>query len=336
MSTHATTKPVLILGGSGQAGAGTARTLRRWHPDLPFTIAARDLGRARKVADELGNATAVTIDIGRPDLGLPDGDGHSAVLATLWDDRLHGLGYAQRHRIPYAGLSSSILDLAPELVTAAQGPDTAPILSASHWCAGVTTLAALDAARGLDRVDGIRVGAILDESDTGGPAGQADLERWAAVSSAGLVRRDGVFTWVTGPDAQAVVRGMDGNTVPAQTIPILDVPSLALATGAPDVRFDFAVGESAGRGRGEGPSVEFRIDLQGTDKQGNPVHLTRHVEHPDGQRPLTALGLALGVERLLGRKGAPVKPGIHTPEALVDPAYAMSRLRETGATIIDK
>jgi hypothetical protein len=53
--------------------------------------------------------------------------------------------------------------------------------------------------------------------------------------------------------------------------------------------------------------------------------------HPEGQRPLTALGIALGVERLLGLRGAPVAPGIYTPEALLDPAYVVERLTEVGA-----
>ena len=63
-------KPVLILGGSGQAGAGAAATLRGWYPTLPLTIAGRDIERAQRVADELGAATAVTIDLRRRDLGL--------------------------------------------------------------------------------------------------------------------------------------------------------------------------------------------------------------------------------------------------------------------------
>jgi len=44
--------PVLILGGSGQAGAGTAALLRRWYPTLPLTIAGRNIERAQRVADE--------------------------------------------------------------------------------------------------------------------------------------------------------------------------------------------------------------------------------------------------------------------------------------------
>ncbi|MEV7653298.1 saccharopine dehydrogenase [Streptomyces anulatus] len=325
---------VLILGGTGQAGAGAAALLRQWHPALPLTIAGRDIDRARRVADELGAATAATIDLRRGDLGLPADRRYSAVVAALWDDRLHGLRFAQHRGLPYLSISSGLVDIAPEVVAGAQRANAAPILVASHYCAGAVVLAALHSARRFDRIDAIRISAVLDELDTGGPAGTADLQRWSTATSAGLVRRDGVFTWVTGPDAQAEVRRTDGTDLPGQSIAILDVTSLALATDAPDVRFDFAVGESAGRRRGEPPSFEVRIDLEGTGPGGAPIRRSRCLVHPAGQRPMTATGIALGVERLLGLRGEAVAPGIHTPETLLDPAYAVERLAETGARFI--
>lgn len=328
-------RSVLVMGGSGQAGAGTAAMLRRWHPSLPLTIAGRALDRAQRVADQLGAATATTIDLQRRDLGLAADDTYSAVVAALWDGRLHGLRYAQDRGLPYLSISSGLVDIAPEVVAGAQRASAAPVLVASHWCAGLVVLATLDAARDFDRVDTIRVGALLDELDMGGPAAIADFQRWAAVVSAGLVRRDGVFTWVTGPDAEAGVRSVDGTVLRGETIGILDVPSLALATGAPNVRFDFAVGESASRRRGGSPSIEVRIDLEGAGPAGAPRRTSRYLVHPAGQRPLTAVGVALGVERLLGLRGEAVAPGIHTPEALIDPAYAVERMVEVGATFVD-
>ncbi|MFJ5263045.1 saccharopine dehydrogenase [Streptomyces sp. NPDC088387] len=329
------TESVLILGGSGQAGAGTAALLREWHPDLPLTIAGRDLGRAQRVADEVGNATAVTVDLERTDLGLPEGSEHSAVVAALWDSRLHGLGYAQDRGLPYLSLSSGLVDIAPEVVLGAQRAGAAPMLLASHWCAGVITVAALELAREFERVDAVRVGAMLDESDTGGPAGIADLERWGEVTSAGLVRRDGAFRWIDGPDADVDLVLSDGRTLPARSIAVLDVPGVALATGARDVGFAFAVGESAGRRRGGGPSVEARIDLEGVGPGGEPLRTSHYLVHAEGQRPLTALGIALGVERLIGLRGEAVVPGIHTPEGLIDPAYAAKRLAEIGAVFVE-
>ncbi|MBF6341829.1 saccharopine dehydrogenase [Nocardia abscessus] len=327
-------KPVLIMGGSGQAGADTATILRRWHPTLPLTIAGRDLDRAQRVADELGAAAAVTIDLQRGDLGLPADHSYSAVVAALWDNRLNGLRYAQHHGLPYLSISSGLVDIAPEVVASGQRAGAAPILVASHYFAGILVLAALDWAREFDRIDTIRIGAVLDETDTGGPAAIADLQRLAAAPAAGLVRRDGVFTWVTGPEAQVGVPSVDGTVLPGQILAILDVPSLALATGAPNVLFEFAIGETASRRRGELASSEVRIDLEGIDPTGAPLSMSRYLVHPAGQRPLTALGVALGVERLLGLRGEAVVPGIHTPEALLDPAYVVERMVEIGTVFV--
>ncbi|WGX94340.1 aminoglycoside phosphotransferase family protein [Nocardioides sp. L-11A] len=326
---------ILILGGSGQAGSDTAALLRRWHPTVPLTIAGRDLDRAQRVAGEVGGATAVTIDLRRRDLGLPDDAVYSAVVAALWDDRLNGLRYAQDRGLPYLSISSGLLDIGPEVVAGAQRASAAPILVASHFCAGIATLAALDVAGDLDRIDSIRLGLILDETDTGGPAGTADLERWSAVTAAGLVRHDGVFTWLSADTTQVDVRAVDGAQMAGHSIPILDVPSLALATGAPDVRVDLAVGESSSRRRGKAASIEIRIDMTGTDATGTSRRLSRYLIHPHGQRPLTAVGIALGVERLAGLRGDPVRPGIHTPESLIDPGYAAQRLSEIGAVLAD-
>ncbi|MFK0250112.1 saccharopine dehydrogenase [Amycolatopsis azurea] len=326
---------VLLLGGSGQAGSDTAALLRRWHPELPLTIAGRNLARARKVADELGGATAVTVDLTRDDLGLPAGRRHAAVVATLWDSRLNGLRFAQDHGVPYVSLSSGMIDIAPEITAAAQRPAAAPVLMASHWAAGVVTLTALAWAGEFARVDTIRIGAILDEHDAGGPAGLADLARWAEVTSTGYARRDGVFAWTGAAEARVELHSLDGTTVDGQTIPILDVTSLALATGAPNVEFAFAVGESAGSRRGDGPSVEVRIDLEGADSAGAPLSVNRYLVHPDGQRPLTSLGLAMGIERLLGLHGEAVPPGFYTPEALLEPVHAVERLAEAGTLFVD-
>ena len=328
-------EPVLILGGSGQAGAGAAAVLRRWHPTLALTIAGRDIGRAQRVADELGAATAVTVDLGRSDLGLPADSSHSAVVAAIWDDHLHGLHYAQQRGAAYLSISSGLVDVAPEVVAGAQQASASPILLASHFTAGIGVLAVLHVAREFDRVDSIRIGAVLDELDAGGPAGLKDLERLYTASSAGLRRRDGVFTWLMASDAQAEVRASDGTVLPAQSVPILDVPSLAFATGAPNVRFDYALGESTGRRHGGAPSLEMRIDVEGADAAGAPLRTSRYLIHPAGQRPLTALGIALGVERLLGLRGGAVPPGIRTPESLLDPAYAVERLTELGASFVD-
>lgn len=324
-------KSVLIMGGSGQAGSGAAAMLRRWYPELPLTIAGRDLDRAQRVADKLGAATAVTIDLQRRDLGLLAQDSYSAVVAAVWDSRLNGLHYAQHRGLPYLTITGGLVDIAPEVVAGARA-GAAPILIAGHYMIGLVVLATLDAAREFERVDTIRIGAVLDELDAGGPSSTVDMERMFATMPGAQVRRDGVFTWVDAAEAQVEVPTVDGTMLPGQSLASLDVPSLALATGAPNVRIDFAVGESASRRRGEPLSTEVLIELDGVGPSGAPLSRRRHFVHPEGQQPLTGLGIALGVERLLGLRGEPVTPGVHTPESLIDPGYAVERMVQIGTT----
>lgn len=327
-------KPVLILGGAGQVGVRAAQALRQLQPALPIAIGARDLAQARVIAHEVGGARAARIDLSRGDLGLPAGEAYGAVAAILKDEALHALQFAQGRGVPYLSISSGLLDIGPEVSAAILRPGAAPVLLASHCLAGMAVLAALALARDLARVEAVRVALILDEQDMGGPAAMADFERLSAISTAGLVRDGGAFVWRSGDAGQTVVHSVDGTAMAGQAIATLDVPALAMATGAPDVRFDMALGETASRRRGEAFSTEVRIELDGEGKDGQPARRRCDLVHPDGQRPLTALGVALGIEALLGLGGGrPAAPGLYYPEALVDAAYAVRRLREFGAVI---
>jgi hypothetical protein len=41
-----------------------------------------------------------------------------------------------------------------------------------------------------------------------------------------------------------------------------------------------------------------------------------------------------GVERLLGLRGEPVGPGLHTPEALLDPAFTVEQMAAIGTAFV--
>lgn len=109
--------------------------------------------------------------------------------------------------------------------------------------------------------------------------------------------------------------------------------ALAAATDATSVRLDFAYSESASRRRGEPFSTEIVIDLDGVLKSGERGRTRQEIVHPEGQAPLTALGVALAVERLLGLAGGePPQAGLYLPEVLIDPVYYVRRMQEFGAT----
>ncbi|OWJ58620.1 saccharopine dehydrogenase [Inquilinus limosus] len=325
-------KPVLIIGGSGVVGARAARTLRRLQPELPITIGGRDLGRAEAVAREIGGADAAAIDLDRPDLGQP-GREFGAVAVFVKDATLNSLRAAQARGVPYVSTSSGVFEIGPEVAQAIHRP-TAPVLLASHWLAGAAVFPALHFGRAYRRIDEIRIGVLLDEQDMGGPAAAADYDRIVGATSRVQVLQDGQWRWIGGEDAAAPYRSVDGVVLPAQAYSPMDVVSLAAATGARWIRLDLAYAQSASRRRGEPFSTEIAIEMAGERPDGTAGRSRHELVHPEGQAPLTALGIASAVERLLGLAGGgPVAPGLHLPETLLDPAEMVRRLEAFGTRI---
>ena len=169
----ATRDAVLMLGGTGTLGSRTARILRSLHPDLPLAIAARDQERARSFARSLGNAEAIAVDLGRPDLGLPDHRTFSMVVPTVRDLAFNSLRFAQSRRIPYIALSDAAFELAPVVAMFAHRPTAAPLLLLGHSHGGIPSIVAGVLARQFKEVASIAIGLVFDPDDPFGPGSQA-------------------------------------------------------------------------------------------------------------------------------------------------------------------
>lgn len=326
-----TKNPVLIIGGSGLVGSQAAKTLRRLQPDLPITIGGRDLARASAVAREVGGADTARIDLEQPGLGLPDGKAFSAIAMFVKDDTLNSLRYAQAKGVPYLSISSALFEVGPEVALYIHKPTSAPILMASHWLAGAATLPALHFAREFRSIDSVEIAAVLDEEDVGGPAAYADFERITKIAASTPILQDGRWRWVSGDAAARTLRDVDGSELRVQAYAALDLMSLAGATGARSLRFDAAVGQSASRRRGEPFSTALIFEITGQRQDGTTGRVRHELVHPAGQAPVTAMSVAVGLERLLGLAGGPpVAPGLYLPEVLIDPAYMVRRLEEIG------
>lgn len=326
--------PVLVIGGSGVVGAQAAAMLRRFHPALPLAIGGRNRAKAERVAASLRDASAVHVDIDVPGLALSEDARFSAIVVFVKDAALNALDYAQRHGLPHVSVSSGVFEVGPEMARHIHRPTAAPILMASNWLAGAATFPTLVFARDFRRIDTIAIAAVLDEEDMGGPAAYADFDRLTTAAPHALMLKDGRWLWATGADAARNVRDVGGNEVVASAYSPLDVLSLAETTGAPNIRFDLVYGQSSSRRRGEPFSTEIIIEIDGEGADGDRLGRRYELVHPDGQAPLTALGVTLAVERLLGLAGgSPVAPGLYLPEVLIEPAYALQRMREIGTTV---
>ncbi|MCH8503617.1 MAG: hypothetical protein LAT50_04775 [Ectothiorhodospiraceae bacterium] len=335
--SHPSPHPVLIIGGSGIVGSKAARALRELHPEQPIAIGGRNLEKAASVAGELGNATAVAVDLDQPGLGLSTQNQFSAVVLFVKDEHLHYIPFAQASGIPYLSISSGLTELGPEVAHYISRPNDSAIVLGSEWLVGIAALPVLHYGKEFRRLEQIAMTAVLDSEDIGGPAAHADFERLTTAGGpTAMIRQDGRWRWVTEND-QAMRRmttDITGQPLEVEAYAPFDVLSLAARTGAATVRFDLAVGATASRRRGEPFSSETIVELSGEDLQGRPAALRVDLVHPEGQAPVTALNVALTVERLLGLNGqAPVTPGLYMPDQLLDPAYAMQRWREFGIQI---
>ncbi|KQW93629.1 saccharopine dehydrogenase [Massilia sp. Root418] len=332
--THA---PVLIIGGSGIVGARAARALRRLHPALPIAIGGRDMAKASRVADETGNATAVAVDLNHPSLGLASTIPFSAVATLLKDDTLNSLKFAQARGIPYLSVSSGTFEMAPEVAQYIHHPGRSAVLMASQWLAGAATFPILHYASEFASLDTIRIGVVLDDEDMGGPAAYADYDRITGTAPNALVLWQGRFEWLPKEEGSGTLTSVDGVAMPTQAYSPFDIVGLAAATKAHSIQLDLATGVSASRRRGGPFSTEIIVELGGIRQDGSSATVRHEIVHPQGQAPLTALGVALGLERLLGLAGgAPVQPGLYLPEVLIAPSYAVHRMEEDGARITRK
>lgn len=325
--------PILLVGGAGIVGRWAAKIIREVHPHVPLLIGGRDLAKAQAAAAEIGRAQGVTVDLAADDLGLGERPiGAIAVLFT--DERRAVLRFAQTRGVAHVSISPGIVEIGPEVAAFIHRPNAAPVVLGTEWLVGATTIPTLEFAKAFGRLDEICIGALLDGEDSFGPAAEADLERQTKTMTAALARRDGAFVW-RNDDAGSSFRAVDGTIVEASAFSPYDVLGLATATGAANVRFDLALAMSSSRRRGEPLSTEILIRLSGQDHDGRPLHTRHAVVHPQGQMPLTGLGVAMLLERLVGLDGAaPPLPGLYFAYQLLDPTAYLARFDSIGGVIL--
>ncbi len=327
--------PILLMGGSGAIGRLTARSLRAAHPDAPLLIGGRDLARAEEAAAEIGNAQGVVLDPSADNFGLGKRP-ISAVAIFYMDHAVASLRFAQMRGVPHLSISSGVFEIAPEIATYMHRPDAAPVVLGYEWLVGATTVPTLELAKAFGRVDDIVIGALVDEQDGGGPTVAVDFEHLTKMMPAALTRRGNAYIWRDGGDAEATFHAVDGVKIKAAGFSSIDVVGLAAATGAPNVQFNLASGVSSTRRRGEPMSTEIIIELAGEDHAGRPLRTRHAVFHSRGAAPLTGIGAAMILERLLGLDGDPPTPaGLYFPYQLLDAVAYLTRLKQDGGTVLE-
>lgn len=321
---------VLIAGGYGAVGGTAARYLRRLAPDLDIILAGRSPEAGAALAREIG-ARTLKLDVADPAAALADLGPVDLIVATLQDrgDALIQAALAQG--AAHIGITKVVEETGPAIFAALHAPPRRPIVLAGHWAAGVLILAARPAIAEFARVDAVAMAALFDPADAVGPMSTADAE---AFSSRALLRRAGQWAWVDGGEHVRALRLAGGPETAMQPLATLDVPSLAAITGAPDIRFDFGMGDSLGTRAGGRASHEGLIEIDGVLRSGQPVRRRVLVSDPKGVGHMTALGALVVAERVLGLDGLPLPAGgLALPETLVSAEAAIARFEQHGLRI---
>jgi hypothetical protein len=255
-------------------------------------------------------------------------------VALLKDERLSTLDFAQRQRVPYLGFSDFVFDVGPAVARHVARPDASAILLLGQLLGGTVSLATLHAARHFAELTTIAIGGVLDEDDTGGPVAQEDFARLVNAPRA-LLRIDGRFVWATDATASRTFVDSDGVERAGTAAPLLDVASLAAATGARSVRVDLAFRPATEvRESRRARSNETIIEMRGTRTDGAPGALRVELIDRDTYSATSARGVVIAVERLLGLTGEPpVRPGLHHPETILEPAHVVQRLHAFGVSV---
>jgi hypothetical protein len=324
---------VLFVGGSGLVGRAALKWFRQMQPSVRVLVGGRNLQAAGEVAQEIGAAEVVAIDLDKPHLGLGNDVTLAAVVMLAPEAGLKGMSYAQDLGVPYLNINAAIAESGPELAMFAHRATAAPIVLASHWMAGAAVLLALNSAKGFERVQSIKLGAIVDKKDPVGPAAIEDMERVHGAAPPALVFEGGRRVWLPSDAAKGKFTSIDGRSLDATAYSTFDTASLHAATGAPDVRFDLMNGESSSRRRGGEAATEIVGEIEG-EADGRTKRSRSTLEFKYGTASLTGLSIVLCLVSVLGLNDRdPAIPGLYFPELLSDPKWFLDELRSAGATI---
>lgn len=324
--------PVLLVGGYGVTGKDVAQLLRARHPDLAIAIAGRDLHKAEAFAAEVG-ALPKAIDLTARVSGLEEMQA-SAVVALAKDACLHGMAWAQARGIPYISLSSAAFEHGVDVAHALAGPQTAPVVLASHWFAGVVVASALSLSARFNSIQSIVAGVTIDSNGIkGGPASVADFQRIARSTQATLARVNGAYVWETEAESRRLYRNASGEFVEGKGSVSLDVASIGASADAPNVRVLETWGTSHHYALTGIPADEVSVEVAGSIN-GAAATGRQVLSLPRSVTSLTALGIVLALERTLGLDGdLPAKLGLYSPELLIAPDIFISRLQDAGVKV---
>jgi hypothetical protein len=320
---------ILIAGGYGVIGTNIARNIRRTYENVEITLSGRNHENGNALAQELGNAKTIYLDMKNPDsIESFDFGQYDLIIAALRDSSDILSNAAIKHGIAHIGLSEVADQVVPLLFKGIQSSPKRPIAFLAHQDAGVVTLLAKKAAEKFSHVHSIEIAGVYDDLDKLGPMNQSDFENSAGLTERALLLKDGKWIWID-PAKNVRKIQLEDRVMDGYPVSLLDVPSLAGITKATNIRWDYVQGDSIGTLAGNKPSHDTYIDIQGTLLSGKTAKHRVLVSDPNGQAHLVGIGVLVATERIFGLDGQqPAVGGLHLPETLVKPEALLFRLEQ--------
>jgi len=321
-------KRILIVGGYGQVGSNLARLIRKADGAIELILAGRNPQNGEVLAKELTNAGTAYVNL-EEGFDLSQFGKIHLIISALGDHSNILRETAILNGIACITVSELADQISPTAFLSLHKTISAPIVFAGHWQAGLLTLVVKQLAAKFSRIIRIETVGLYDEKDPVGPLVTNEVTGFVGQA---LIRQEGKWLSVEAKNNARAIDLYNHSSTAGYPMSTLDVPSIAAFTGASNVRFDFAVGESIGSSKGLEASHDLYIEIEGVLLSGEKSKLRTIVSGPRGNSHLTAVGVYLITENILGLNGrsAQKKGGLYLPETIVSTDNIINRLKEFG------
>lgn len=326
-------KQILIIGGYGQVGSNIARLIRRADSNIQLILAGRNPQKGEALAKELASAETAHINLGEG-FDLKQFGKIDLIISALGDHSNIVRETAILQGIACITVSELADQTSPTAFLSLHKTIIAPIVFAGHWQAGLLTLVTKQLAEKFSHISTVETVGLYDEKDPVGPLVTDEVTDFVGTA---LIRENRKWLHVESKANTRNVELHDGSFAVGHPMGSLDVPSIAAFTDAANIRFDFIVGESIGSSKGLQASHDLYIEIEGVLLSGEKKKLRTIVSGPKGNSHLTAVGVYLITEKILGLNGqSELKTGgLFLPETIVAEGNIITCLSEFGIQTIE-